>query len=459
MGGPDRSPTRTYRALRALARTALALYYREVEVHGREHVPAEGPLLILANHHNGMVDPMLLVATSRRQVRFLAKAPLWKIPVLSWIVRGVRAVPVHRPQDPGYEPGMNAGVYAAVGEVLAVGGAVGIFPEGRSHTDPWVAEFKHGASRMALEAEAAHGFELGLHVQLVGIQFERSRLFRGKALVSWAEPLDVLHHREAYGRDPRQAVEALTEELRAALRRMVIEADDERMLRLAQLVERFGVLSDTAGGLKGRLERRRRLLEGYRALREREPEAMAQVLARLDRYQEHLDRLGVRDTHVEEDHLFTRGLAAALRATAVLVLGAPLALLGLLINGLPYGAVLRGVVMHAKTSDVQASSGILVAVVVFPLWYLGLALAGYLTEVPWTVWVPVVAAGPILGLVTMRWRERWRALLAGTVNLWLGLRAPGVRQRLRRMREDLLSRIEELVRASARADRDPVDLA
>jgi hypothetical protein len=75
------------------------------------------------------------------------------------------------------------------------------------------------------------------------------------------------------------------------------------------------------------------------------------------------------------------------------------------------------------------------------------------------VWVPVVAAGPILGLVTMRWRERWRALLASTVNLWLGLRAPGVRQRLRGMREDLLSRIEELVRASARADRDPTDLA
>ena len=393
---------------------------------------------------------MLLVATAGRQVRFLAKAPLWRVPVLGWIMRGMRSVPVWRPQDPGYDKEKNAGVYGAVAEVLAARGAVGIFPEGKSHTDPWIAEFKHGAARMALEAEAARGFELGLRVQLVGIQFDRTRLFRGRALVGWAEPRSVVHLRDAFERDPREAVEALSAELREALRGMVVEADDARMARLAELVERFGVLRDDTAGLRGRLERRRRLLEGYRALREREPEAMAAVLERLDRYQATLERLGVRDTHLEQDHSPLRGLGLALGGTALLALGAPLALLGLAINLVPYQLVLRGVVLQAKTSDVRASSGLLVAVLVFPLWYLGLALAGWWSALPWTVWGPAVALGPVLGFVTMRWRDRWRALLATTVDLWLGIRAPGLRRRMQAARQDLFSRIEEHVRAVAR---------
>ncbi len=453
----ERAPTRTYRVLRWVARTALALYYRDIEVHGQDHVP-EGPLLILANHHNGMIDPMLVVATCERQVRHLAKAPLFDMPALKWIMRGVRAVPVYRQQDPGYDKEKNLGVYDAVAEALAAGGVVGIFPEGKSHTDPWVAEFKHGAARMALEAEAARDFELGLSVQLVGIQFERTRLFRGKALVTWGAPCTIDGHREAYAEDPRQTVEALTEQLHRGLRRIVVESEDLEMARLARLVERLSSesgltipgSSDSGAPLKDRFERRRRLLAGYRGLRETEPELMEGILASLRRYDDLLRRIGVRDTHVEQDHLWTRGLVAALLQTGRLVLGAPLALLGFALNAVPYFIVLVGVVWQTRSSDLQASTGILVATLVFPLWYILLGVLGLLSPLPWTVWLPLLAAGPVLGLFTMRWKERWRDLVASTWNLWLALRVPGIRKRLRAMRLHLLSQIEHaLERAEA----------
>ena len=230
---------------------------------------------------------------------------------------------------------------------------------------------------------------------------------------------------------------------------MVLEAEDLEMVQLAELVERFGILPAEGRDLQGRFERKQRLLAAYRELRARRPAELADVLARLRRYRELLRRIGVRDTHVEEDHVWTRGLAAALRQTALLVAGAPLSALGFALNAIPYWAVLYGVVLQAKNSDVQASSGLLVATLVFPLWYLLLCIAGLWLPVPFGLVLGAVAAAPLLGLCTMRWIERSRDLARSALNLWLALRLPSVRRRLQALRGDVLARIEELAREFA----------
>ena len=57
------------RLIRALVRALLAVFYRRVDVVGLEHVPAAGPLLVAGNHQNGLVDPILLIATMPRTLR------------------------------------------------------------------------------------------------------------------------------------------------------------------------------------------------------------------------------------------------------------------------------------------------------------------------------------------------------------------------------------------------------
>ena len=49
------------RLIRALVRVLLAIFYRRLDVAGLEHVPSRGPLIVAANHGNGLIDPMLLV--------------------------------------------------------------------------------------------------------------------------------------------------------------------------------------------------------------------------------------------------------------------------------------------------------------------------------------------------------------------------------------------------------------
>lgn len=77
--------------------TAVRFFYR-FEVKGPAP-PRTGPLLLLANHPNSLVDPALVTAAARRPVRFLAKAPLFTHPLVGWLVRGSGAIPVYRRSD------------------------------------------------------------------------------------------------------------------------------------------------------------------------------------------------------------------------------------------------------------------------------------------------------------------------------------------------------------------------
>lgn len=71
-----------------LARIAGTVFYR---LNCDGGVPATGPALLIANHPNSLVDPVLLLAAARRPVRFLAKAPLFEDYRIAWLLRSVGA--------------------------------------------------------------------------------------------------------------------------------------------------------------------------------------------------------------------------------------------------------------------------------------------------------------------------------------------------------------------------------
>ena len=86
--------------VRVLARLATLGWFRTVEHTGLEHVPDDGPVLVVANHAGGFIDPALLAAALPRFPRFLAMATLWKTPArpLLWLAG---AIPVYRSADGG----------------------------------------------------------------------------------------------------------------------------------------------------------------------------------------------------------------------------------------------------------------------------------------------------------------------------------------------------------------------
>src|SRR5229473_6260142 len=101
------------RIIVALLRLALRIYFRRIEVTGLEHVPVEAPVIFVLNHPNALVDPVFLLCLTPRPVSFLAKAPLFRMPVLGYLVRALDSLPVYRRQDQGEDMRKNQEMFVA----------------------------------------------------------------------------------------------------------------------------------------------------------------------------------------------------------------------------------------------------------------------------------------------------------------------------------------------------------
>ena len=166
------------------------MFYRRVDVIGVERIPRTGPLIVAANHHNALVDGVLLLAVLPRRLVSVAKAPLFSNPLIGPFLRLIGALPVHRRQEGGTDPARNAALFEASSATLRSEQAILIFPEGVSQPEPQLMPLRTGAARMLLAAE---GDGVGPVTLLpVGLMFHEPGTFRtGWALIAVGEPVET----------------------------------------------------------------------------------------------------------------------------------------------------------------------------------------------------------------------------------------------------------------------------
>jgi len=254
--------------LRLLLRGVLRIFFRRTEVSGAERVPPVGPVIFVLNHPNGLIDPTFLLCLAPRRVSFLAKAPLFHMPIIGAIARAFEAIPVHRRQDTGADLQKNAETFEAARAVLVRGGTIAVFPEGASHSDPKLRPLKTGTARIALGAAAALPPNLILQIVPVGLYYRAKQTFRSVALLHFGTPLSVERIALAPGAEPpAEPVHALTARLEAALRTVTLEAEEVDAHALIARAQHIFSAADDAPerppSLAEEFEVRRRLLAGY----------------------------------------------------------------------------------------------------------------------------------------------------------------------------------------------------
>jgi 1-acyl-sn-glycerol-3-phosphate acyltransferase len=134
-----------------LVKPTLVLFTRR-DWRGLEHLPAEGGVIIAANHVSE-IDPLVIghyLVNNHRLPRFLAKAELFRKPPLKWIFEGADQIPVYR-----HAADASAALAPAV-EALHRGECVLIYPEGSATRDPqmWPMKARTGVARIALMSGA-----------------------------------------------------------------------------------------------------------------------------------------------------------------------------------------------------------------------------------------------------------------------------------------------------------------
>ena len=384
-------------ALARLARLLLGLFFRDVEVVGRERIPRGVPLLLVANHVNSLIDPILVMGYLGARPRILAKSTLWRHPVVAPLLILAGAVPVFRRQDDA-DVSRNLDTFGRCRETLAAGGTVLLFPEGKSHNQPHQLPLKTGAARIALETEAKHG-PRGLQVVPVGLTYEAKDRFGSRVLVFVGDPIPVAPFVEAYRSQARTAVRDLTARMADELGAVTVSHGtwDE-----ARLVDRAARVMADDLVLSHRFSLRARVLREYFALRQTAPERAASLEQAVAAYDRSLAELGIEEADLDA----SPGVAAPGGRGLEALLVVP-GLIGIALNWLPFR--LPGWISGrlSRTPDEPATTKLLAALALFPLfWVVEAALAAAFGGPAWGAALLVLA--PATGYAALRAFSRGR---------------------------------------------------
>ncbi|MGH7944387.1 MAG: 1-acyl-sn-glycerol-3-phosphate acyltransferase, partial [Opitutaceae bacterium] len=414
---------------RGFVRALTKFYYPRIEVTGGHLIPRTGAVLLVANHPNSLIDPVLLGIAAQRPVRLMAKAPLFDVPVFGDVLRSLGMVPAYRGTDDARQVAKNLESLSLAARLLAGGAVMGIFPEGKSHDATQLALVRSGAARLAMQAVAAGAAEL--RVVPVGLNYERKERFRSAVWIKVGRPIDAANWLRMHAGDEHRAMRALTQEINVRLRHCVTHLDDVAWESLLDELE--AMLPPAPGGRRASLatlHRRKRASDAINFFHRAEPARAQQAAAEVKAHAAELRAAGV----PPDARVFAlRGLAlwaVLLRDGGLMLAGGLVGLVGLLHHALPY-ALVRVIVGRTAGPGrmVVALHRLLASLPIYLLWYAFVWWRMRLYFVPWVAWT-WIALMPFAGLAAIALRRRLRVMLPfwwAELRLMFSRRAPALR--------------------------------
>lgn len=115
-----------------------------LRVEGLEHIPEEGPAVVVCNHVS-FVDALVITAACRRPIRFVMDHRIFRTPILRFVFRESRAIPIAPARE---DPAMMERAFDEVARALEAGELVGLFPEGRITDTGELHPFRPGIRRI-----------------------------------------------------------------------------------------------------------------------------------------------------------------------------------------------------------------------------------------------------------------------------------------------------------------------
>jgi 1-acyl-sn-glycerol-3-phosphate acyltransferase len=186
-----------YKALRWLTGIALHWFYSDIRLIGHERIPLRTPVILAASHHNALVDCLVAGWLIPRRITITAKATLRDNKFVAALFALVGVIPLRRTSDElqrardgVIDRNRNTEAFDNILNSLEKNGAVLIFPEGKSHSEPALAPLKTGAARMALAARDTRHVS-GIQIVPLGLNFEDKGTPRSSVVAEVGEVIDM----------------------------------------------------------------------------------------------------------------------------------------------------------------------------------------------------------------------------------------------------------------------------
>ncbi|MFB9863588.1 lysophospholipid acyltransferase family protein [Rufibacter immobilis] len=440
-----------YFLLKSLFQIALRVFFRRFTVNNRHLLFSEGPLIVVSNHPNTLMDPVVTASLMKQNIYFLAKSSFFKPGIQGWLFHKLFMIPVYRREDVGDAgSAQNDATFAKCYEFLGKGGTLMVFPEGNSFMQRRLRPLKTGTARIGLGAEAQHGFNLGLRIVPVGVNYSDPSRFRSDVFVNVGEPIYVKDFEAAYAQDPFQAAHALTDHLKERLEALVIHTETDEEDALARQVEAVyqDILVEELDLDKSETKERflitKGILQSIKYFEAREPERVHHLRVQLQDYLQHLESVGLVPEAMQGIPRRRDVAWGTVQTILYLALGFPFYLFGVVHNYLPY--YLPAKIARSLTKDIEFHAPMMMTIgmFTFPICYalIGWAVHAWLGLSGWAL-VGYLVALPVTGFFVLHYWHRIAVARRHWIFFSLFYRRSTVLQSLLTQRANLMQALEQ----------------
>lgn len=435
----NRKGTIVFRLILAAFGIALRLFFRRIETVNAMNVPQKGGLIFVLNHPNGLIDPALVFTAMPRTISFLAKSTLFKLPVISFLLRTISALPLYRKIDAGEDVSKNQKTFEACHDLLKRGGSIALFPEGVSHNSPKLLPAKTGAARIAI-GTVSTGEPIDIEIVPVGLSYTSKTTFRSEALLHFGKPFNVDRvELDIDGQPPREAVKKLTEQIEKALREVTLNAETDAELHTANIAERIFATAAENENLGEKLD----FLKNYIA--ENQLPNSSELHRRIHDYDGKLVKFGLEPAHLSLAQ-FSRWFVVkqAFVQTWLLIFLLPLAIVGTFIHFPAYQLCKLFARLYSRhgADDIASTVEVLAGMLFVPLTWLIMAVV-LLFAIGWEIALLSVPVSFLCGYAALYTLEEIQELRGWAKAIWLFLTNREKFLRLFVERRDLQSELRE----------------
>ncbi len=388
-----------YRLLKFIIGIGIRLYYREIKIRHKEYLRHDGPIIIIANHPNTMMDAWVIAQSISQPIYFMAKGTFFNTPLKRRILGSLGMIPINRTIDNKTEGVDNNASFDACYKVLEEGKTLLVFPEGNSMMERQLRELKSGTARIALEVEKRHQGILNLKVIPIGIFYSQGEKFRSSVMLTVEQGLSVTNHLDEFAENPSAAAKKLTARFRKHLERVLVTTDS---LEQEQLIDDvYDIVKDdkSKANVESRVEQLKQISEHIEEIQLLKPYLIEEIQSLVNQIHWQTEKLKIRQDFLNKRFKLSAYTLQLLFSVMYALLGFPVFIFGLIHSIVPFKGTDLLMPRLIKNVEYYAPIAILLGLVLYPLNY-GLLLwgAGILFHLGLFAKVLYFCAMPITGM-------------------------------------------------------------
>lgn len=235
-----------YAILKLMARIALPIFYRKVEVIGARNIPQNEALVIAPNHHNAFADPIIAAAylPSGVQAVFLTRGDVFKQSWVANIFFALKMLPVFRARDKVNVLEANNATFDTCRQVLQQKGCVLLFPEANQIMWKHLQPLSKGLARIAFGAlneqqQQERTLIKDVRVVPVSLYFSHIANFRAKLRVCYGPSISVAEYQTRYNNSNSKAMRQFTNTLQISIISEMVHIDSLKYYKQLASLHQF----------------------------------------------------------------------------------------------------------------------------------------------------------------------------------------------------------------------------